>query len=75
MKYFAFLVVLLLSLLQYSQATICARDGRSGGPQNFPSRGAMNAENGRGGRKFLYFLFISYNGHKISITNRPKFAW
>lgn len=43
--------VYIVSLLGLSQAVICARDGRSGGPQNFASRSAMNAENSRGGRE------------------------
>lgn len=38
---------------------ICAKDLRSGGPQNFDSECHMFEENGRGGRKCeKYFIFV-----------------
>jgi len=52
MKFFAVLLAMLIGLFGLASATICAVDLRSGGPQNFPSVAAMNAENSRGGRKF-----------------------
>lgn len=51
MKFLAILVAFIVGLVALSGATICARDGRSGGPQNFNSLNAMYAENNRGGRE------------------------
>lgn len=56
MKFFYFFVVLVIAcILGFANACsgpICAKDLKSGNPQNFPSDCAMQAENGRGGRKF-----------------------
>jgi hypothetical protein len=46
---FAFILAMIVAVVS---GTICARDQRSGGPQNFASISAMRAENNRGGRKF-----------------------
>lgn len=57
MKIFVFLFALIVGLFGLTSATICARDGRSGNGQNFADRGAMYAENGRGGRKLSKNLY------------------
>lgn len=55
MKFIAVIVAIIVALIGLSSATICARDNRSGGPQNFASRSAMNAENSRGGGELIQF--------------------
>lgn len=55
MKFIVVVVAIIVALIGLSSATICARDNRSGGPQNFDSIDAMIAENGRGGGKYLDF--------------------
>lgn len=57
MKYLFVFFVVIASLLGLSHGTICARDRRSGGPQNFDNRGAMDTENRRGGREFNALKF------------------
>lgn len=52
MKFIAIFVAIIVALIGFSSATICAKDLRSGGPQNFANYGAMRAENNRGGRKY-----------------------
>lgn len=54
MKFLALFLALIVGLIGFTSATICARDQRSGGAQNFGSINAMYAENSRGGRKFSY---------------------
>lgn len=53
MKFIAVFVTIIVALIELTNAAICARDNRSGGPQNFNSLSAMYAENNRGGRKYL----------------------
>lgn len=49
MKFIAVIVTIFVALIGLSNATICAKDLKSGGPQNFASKGDMHAQNGRGG--------------------------
>jgi len=60
MKFFAVLLAMLVGLFGLASATICAIDGRSGGPQNFPNIQAMHAENRRGGRKYLMRVYFKH---------------
>ena len=53
MKFLCLFLALIAVLVGTASATICARDQRSGGRQNFASVGAMNAQNRRGGRKYF----------------------
>lgn len=55
MKIFVVFVAIIVGLVGLSSATICAKDLRSGGPQNFASIQAMHAENNRGGREYFNF--------------------
>lgn len=52
MKFLAIFLAV-VSVIGIASATICAIDFRSGGPQNFDSREAMEAENDRGGCKYF----------------------
>lgn len=54
MKFIAIFFVVFVALVGFASATICARDKRSGGPQNFDSFDAMYAENRRGGGKYVW---------------------
>lgn len=56
MKFIVVIVAIIVALIGLSNATICARDLKSGGPQNFNSKDAMRAENSRGGGEFFIFL-------------------
>lgn len=55
MKLFVFFFTLVVGLVGLTTATICAKDLRSGGPQNFNDIHAMYAENSRGGRKYFEY--------------------
>lgn len=53
MKFIAIYIAVIVYLVGLANAIICATDNKSGGPQNFISRIAMEEENERGGGKYL----------------------
>lgn len=53
MRFLAIFIAIIVGLVGLSSATICAKDLRSGGPQNFANYGAMRDENNRGGSEYF----------------------